>query len=91
MSESTPIEGKWITGVSVPTKLEGTLTFDRPKCEFMCVAKNGKILGRLIEKDGKIHFEGDATEAAKEFFDSLRHLFQRAIDEAALKTQEVKS
>jgi hypothetical protein len=57
----------------------------------MCIAKNSKILGRLIEKDGKIHFEGDATEAAKEFFDSLRHLFQRAIDEAALKTQEVKS
>ena len=33
--------------------------------------QTGEFLGRLFEKDGKLHFEGKADESAKVFFNQM--------------------
>jgi len=51
---------------------------DTPLLQFNTEADSGVYeVGRLFVKDGKIDFEGDATEAAQRFIEELRKSWRR--------------
>lgn len=45
--------------------------------KFIEVQKDLKVIGSLFEKDGKIHFEGDATESAKLLFLAMSQIGEK--------------
>jgi len=54
-------------------KLIGEIATD----DYLTFNDDGKVIGRLFKKEGKLNFEGDVEKSAKIFFDAVIKMMEK--------------